>query len=660
MICTTLQNKDRNALLEAIEGLEMAEIRLDKCELSLQDIEEVFSCDIPLVATCRIGGDISVQTAERRLIKAVEAGASFVDVEIEAPKQMSKRVKEVARDCGAVFIRSYHDWNGTDSLEALKALVDKCRYHGADMVKIVTTAKDDSDVDRVLSLYEEYEPYGLIAFCMGKEGERSRIECLAKGAPYSYACPDDGEQAAPGQIPTSKMREIIYGDWKESAGSFDVPCSKSFAQRAIIAAALAHGTSTLTHYSPCGDNESALELARRLGAQVIVEDDTVKITGASTQSLKETLAKGINVGESGLLCRLMIPLAAILCDEAVHIQGERTLPTRALKGASQIMEAFGAELTPDSPSEDGECHVPLTVKGPLRHGRVEISGAYGSQIISGLLMALPYLEKNTTLVVKDPKSIPYMFITIEVLKKFGIRIANDMLGGEDFFTSEGDWNLCTEIHFKVKGGQSLKAADIDLEGDWSSAAGFLVAGAIFGQAEVDNLDTASLQADLSIMDILMEAGASLSQSDGEQGTVHVQRAPLSAFRVDANQCPDLFPVISVLAAFCQGENHIAGIGRLSNKESDRGQAILEMLTQMGVEAGIMDDELIIIGKSLCQRLLTGELLKGGEYSSHHDHRMAMALAVASLGADSPIIIDDKQCVAKSFPTFFESFNQMMS
>lgn len=667
MICTTLQNKDKDGLIKAMQTLEMAEIRLDKCPLTNKDIEVVFtSTDIPLVATCRIEGDITADMAERRLVKAVESGASFVDVELGAPKQMSKRVKEAARDCGAVFIRSHHDWEGTDSLEALKAIVDKCKYHGADMVKIVTTAKSEADVERVLSLYESYEPYGLIAFCMGEEGRPSRIGCLAKGAPYTYACPDDGEQAAPGQMPTSEMKKAVYGDRHESRGTFNVPCSKSFAQRAIIAAALAQGESVLNNYSPCGDNESALELARRLGATVTVEPCgngteslTVRIKGASPEDVRGKLTEGLNVGESGLLARLMIPLAALLGEGPVHISGERTLPTRALKGAQQIMESFACKMTPDEENADGECHIPLTIEGPLKAGRVEVSGAYGSQIISGLLMALPQLQKNTTLVVKDPKSIPYMFITVEVLKKFGVRIANDMLGGSDFFASGGDWNLCTEIDFKIKGGQSLKAAVIDLEGDWSSAAGFLVAGAVFGSADIGNLDTASLQADLSIMDILMEAGASLSQTDGDRGPVHVQRAPLSAFRVDANQCPDLFPVISVLAAFCQGENHIAGIGRLSNKESDRGKAILEMLTQMGVDAGIVDDELIIIGQSLPQRLLTGNLLRGGKYSSHHDHRMAMALAVASLGADSPVEIDDKECVAKSFPQFFESFKQMI-
>ena len=313
--------------------------------------------------------------------------------------------------------------------------------------------------------------------------------------------------------------------------------------------------------------------------------------------------------------------------------------------------------------------MPLTVKGPLKAGRAEISGKHGSQLISGLLMALPFADRNSSVIVKEPKSIPYMFITLEVLKKFGIKVGNDMLGGPDFLESGGDWSLCTEMVFKVKGGQKYRAANIDLEGDWSAAANFLVAGALFGRAELAGLDTTSLQADLSIMDILMDAGASLSQLDGDKGNITVQRAPLKAFSVDASNCPDLFPILAVLAAFCQGTSRLSGVGRLANKESDRAKAILEMLTQMGVKASIEKDELIIEGHTLAQRLLSsgipGEvegspapgLLKGGAYTSHHDHRMVMALKVASLGADSPIAIDDEACVAKSFPQFHDIFSR---
>ena len=703
MICATIQNRTLEQIYDALESCEMAEIRLDRCDLSPKEIAELFTSDVPLVATCRISEvaatepslrDLpeqsreikAMQIAEKRLVRAIEAGARYVDVELEAQKQMSKRVRGAAHENGTVFIRSYHDFEGTDSFEALKAVVEKCVYHGADMVKIVTMAHTQADVDKVMALYawcrEEkvsgndrigaLADGGLIAFCMGEAGRESRLDALRHGAPYTYASLSEDESAAPGQWPAAEMAKTVYGDFPFIGTEDDplaMPVSKSFAQRAIIAAALAEGTSHLHGYSPCGDNESALQVARSLGAQVEVDGSEVTITGinASYDCIKVVYGPDgkpqddhfegnpvLNVGESGLLARLMIPIMAQLSPIDTGFQAEGTLLNRHLTGAKEIMEAFGAEIT--------YSYMPLSVHGPLKAGRAEVSGKHGSQMISGLLMALPFADKNSSVIVHEPKSIPYTFITLEVLKKFGIKIGNDMLGGPDFIESGGDWSLCTEMVFKVKGGQKYKAADIDLERDWSAAANFLVAGAIFGKVELEGLDTTSLQADLSIMDILMDAGASLSQLDGNRGNITVQRAPLKSFSVDASNCPDLFPIISVLAAFCQGTSRIAGVGRLANKESDRAKAIVQMLTQMGVAVTVEGDEMVIEGHSLAQRLLSGAasagqegkapgLLRGGRYTSHHDHRMVMALKVASLGADSPIEIDDEDCVAKSFPQF---------
>ena len=675
MICTTIQNKTAEQILEALEKCEMAEIRLDSCVLSARETEDVFTSDVPLVATARISEIMknepaiqdlpeasreakAVQIAEKRLVRAIEAGARYVDVEIEAPKQMSKRVRSAAHENGTVFIRSYHDFEGTDSLEALKAVVEKCKYHGADIVKIVTSASSEADVEKVMALYdwkgEEAPAAGeLIAFCMGDAGRQSRIECLKKGAPYTYAALSEEDAAAPGQWPADEMCKAVYADFHfiESSEPLYMPVSKSFAQRAIIAAALAEGTSHLKGYTHCGDNEAALQVARNLGAEIELNGTELTITGISA-SLGSLDMPELHVGESGLLTRMLIPVMAQLSAAPVKFTGEKTLLNRPLTGAKEMMEAFESTVTSDT----DPIRVPLTVNGPLKAGRAEISGKHGSQLISGLLMGLPFAEKNSSLIVREPKSIPYMFITLEVLKKFGIKIGNDMLGGPEFLASGGDWSLCTEMVFKVKGGQKYKAADIDLEGDWSAAANFLVAGAIFGRAELEGLDTTSLQADLSIMDILMDAGASLSQMDGNKGSITAQRAPLNAFQVDASNCPDLFPILAVLAAFCQGTSRIAGVGRLANKESDRAKAILEMLTQMGVKAEIEGDELVVEGSTLVQRLLNGNLLKGGEYTSHHDHRMVMALKVASFGAGGPITIDDEECVAKSFPQFPDAFS----
>ncbi len=713
MICTTIQNRTAEQILEILQNCEMAEIRLDRCQLTYNEIDTIFSSDVPLVATCRISEVAekeeslqelpeqsrmikAMQIAEKRLVRAIEAGARYVDVEMEAQKQMSKRVRHAAHENGTVFIRSYHDFEGTDSVDGLKALVEKCVYHGADLVKIVTTAQTDYDADRLMSLYEwcaeeksqgndrvaALADGGLIAFCMGEAGRQSRMDCLKHGAPYTYAAMSEEDAAAPGQWSAAEMASALYKDFRfigniegridENCTRSVMPVSKSFAQRAIIAAALAEGISHLRGYTPCGDNEAALQVARNLGAEVTLDGTELTIKGISASlgslsGLKNpdgSIAEDeegrpmLHVGESGLLTRMMIPVIAQLSKETVAFTGEKTLLGRPLTGALEIMEAFDASISSSGAQSDAPVRVPLTVKGPLKAGKTEISGKHGSQLISGLLMALPFNEKNTTLVVHDPKSIPYMFITLEVLKKFGVKTGNEMLGGRDFLESDGDWSLCTDMVFKVRGGQQYKAADVDLEGDWSAAANFLVAGALFGRVEVEGLDTTSLQADLSIMDILMDAGASLSQLDGDRGMISVQRAPLKAFRVEASNCPDLFPITAVLAAFCQGTSRLGGVGRLANKESDRAKAIVEMLTQMGVKTTVEGDEMVIEGHSLSQRLLNGNLLRGGAYTSHHDHRMVMALKVAAIGADGPVIIDDEECVAKSFPQFHEMFDRL--
>lgn len=680
MICTSIQHKNLEEIFAILETgeVEMAEIRLDLCpDLDEEDIQSLFSgTDVPLIATCRIAGSASMQEAERRLKTAIAAGAKYVDVELEAPAPMGKRLRRAARECGTTLIRSFHDYDGTPDADTLAEMVTKCRIFGSDVIKVATMAHDAADVARVMDLYGMSYPDGrvqeegtLVAFCMGKAGKASRLECLRRGAPFTFAALDEGEATAPGQWTAAEMNEAVYSGARGFfAEHLNMPSSKSFAQRAIIAAALAEGTSHLRGYSPCADSEAAIAVARALGAEV-TEGEVLVIKGIGPIDGPLDMPT-LHCGESGLLTRMMIPLLSQIGPGSVMITGEKTLVNRPLKGAADIMASFGVVLRNASRTSK-EIYVPLHVDGRLVPGRADISGAGGSQIISGLLMALPLAAGPSTVYVSDPKSIPYMFITLDVLQKFGIRIANEMEGDEEFLQTQ-DWSCCTGLTFKVKGGQRYRAADFSLEGDWSSAANFLVAGAVFGSASVEGLDTRSLQADLTIMDILVEAGASVSQIENDcvdevnaaataagvnphTGAVNAVKSPLNAFSFDLNNAPDLFPIAAVLAALCPGESRIAGTGRLANKESDRARAITAMLTQMGVDCSIEGDEMVIHGHSLTSRLLNGNLLNGGEYTSNHDHRMVMALKVASLGASSPIVIDDEECVAKSFPDFLTLF-----
>ena len=723
MICVSIQGKDLSGIRQALAGgLEMAEIRLDRCPLSIEDIETLFSeTDIPLVATCRIAESGGEEQTGKRLEAAIRAGAKYVDLEVEASAALTDKIAALAEDFGTKYIRSFHDFRGTPSAEELKAIVERCYDGGADVLKIVTTATRQADCSRVMALYEGAEPGSLLAFCMGEAGCATRLECLEKGAPYTYCALTEEEATAPGQWAFTDIAKAVYGGrtFLASARPTDaparptdaparptgapadpdvaparptgalshtteaaskrpgktpetdatpartpivIPCSKSYAQRGIIAAALADGTSHLEGYSPCGDNESAIALVESLGASVERNGSLLTIKGIAARPccLK---VDSVHVGESGFLTRMTIPLMAALNQQKTKVTGEKTLVGRPLKGAAEALAAFGSELRNAAPSpqavtceparpenqapaaQDKPLTVPLTIETPIRPAEARISGYDGSQIISGLMAALPLLGEDSIIHVKDPRSVPYLLVTLDVLNRFGIEV--------DSVTGDGN------IDFIIRGRQRYHASDFHIEGDWSSAANFLVAGAIYGSADIEGLEMASLQADSSILEILSDAGAIIKHDEEGSGKsiVHVQRAPLTAFDADANDCPDIFPIVAVLAAFCEGTTAIHGTGRLAGKESDRAAAILAMLHQMGVAAAIENDTMYIEGHSLSSRLVAGNLLKGGSYTSNHDHRMVMALKVASLGADSPIEIDDSDCVAKSFPTFLQLFEK---
>lgn len=636
MVCASIQNRNLEQIQEILSsGVAMAEIRLDSCPLSDDDIGELFSADIPLVATCRLQGSdpgsmgVETSVCEHRLTLAIQAGARYADLEIEAPKPLSKRIAHQCAEWGTVLIRSYHDFQGTASLDDLRQMVDKCRHHDGEIVKIVSTASSREDALRVLDLYKYYTADSLVAFAMGAEGAFSRIECLRCGSPLSYACVSAAEATAPGQMSYEDMYKAVYGERKRvEALQIRMPASKSYAQRAIIAAALADGKSILAGYSSCGDSDAALSVAKALGAEIAEiscpdGSTTLEIQGINAGAGCLDSGK-LDVGESGLLTRLMMPIASVVYAGGAEITGHGTLLGRGLG-------------------------LPTTVQGPLQTGKVTLDGSKSSQNVSGEIMARALLDKHSSISVQNPTSIPYIYMTMDILRKFGIKVRSEMYGGRALL--DEDWSKCTEILLKVKEQQRYKAASFDIEGDWSAATVLLAAGAVFGQVSLTGLDTTSLQADLSMMDILMDAGASLSQLDEPKGVVTVTKAPLRAVRADLSNCPDLFPVTAVLCAFCQGQSVLEGVRRLSHKESDRAKAIVEMLLKAGVRVQIKGDQMLIWGESLESRILSSHLLKGGDYTSSGDHRMVMALRLAELGADAPIHIDDTACVAKSYPQF---------
>ncbi len=636
MICTSIQNKTLSEIFTILDSgsVEMAEIRIDLCpQLNDTDLDNLFSRhDVCLIATCRIGGDITDSIAEHKLTRAIEAGVAFVDLEIEAPIPMGERIRSKAIEYGVQYIRSVHYYDGTPQLNVLKDIAHECVMQGADVVKIVTFAHSEDDAERVMRLYEGFHNGRLTAFCMGEAGKETRMGAIQRGAPFTYAALNAEECTAVGQWTTLEMTNAIYGAnllWR--GGIKHVPASKSMAQRAIIAATLANGTSVLRNYSSCADSESAIKLSISLGTDIKRDENTLIIKGIGTSP---KIQSEIFTGESGFLTRVTIPIISMLYGGSTMVKGTGTLVGRKLLMVKEIMEQFGVILKNANEEQNDVISVPFHINGRLHAANATVHSKGGSQLISGLMFALPLSEKDSEITIDEPRSVPYLYVTKDVLHSFGIDVS---------VKEKGD-----KLIIKTTGGSQYKPADITIEGDWSGAAPLLIAGAVYGSVTIPELNINSIQADKSIIDILELAGANITFHNG---CVSVAKSPLHSFCADLNQAPDLFPSVSVLAALCEGESRLKGVGRLASKESDRASAIIDMFNGLGVCCKIEDDTLVISGMSLSHRYATGKRLKGGKFTSHHDHRMVMALMVAQLCADNEITIDDVECVAKSFPGF---------
>lgn len=400
-------------------------------------------------------------------------------------------------------------------------------------------------------------------------------------------------------------------------GIVEAPPSKSLTQRAIVAGLLANGTTLIRNPSFCNDSLAAISMAEALGARVLKESDSIIIEqGRVSDSPVE-----LHCGESGLALRMFSPVAALLSDH-VSLTGEGSLVKRPV---AMITEAL-SQLRVTVSTNKGL--LPVTLRGRLRGGRAVIDGSTGSQLLTGLLMALPLAGSDSEIEVSNLKSRPYISLTLELLSDFGVFVENRGFS-----------------HFIVPGNQSYQAREYNVEGDWSGASFLLVAGAVAGTVTVSNLRTDSKQADMSIMQALRDAGCRLTVN-GDR--VMAERSELRAFTFDATDCPDLFPPLAALAARCSGTSRIRGVSRLVHKESDRAGAIAGVLGAMNIRSRIEGDEMIIDG---------GEV-RGAVVSSHNDHRIAMMATVMALTATGEVTIAGAGAVAKSFPDFYEAMTRL--
>ncbi len=390
------------------------------------------------------------------------------------------------------------------------------------------------------------------------------------------------------------------------ATTIDIIPSKSFAHRALICAALAD-----LHTDICCDLPSRDIEATRACVGAILDGGNI-----------------MECGESGSTLRFLLPVMGALGRKGIFMT-EGRLSDRPLTPLVQELETHGCSLSPQ-----GE--TPITIEGQLTPGIFTLPGNISSQYITGLLMALPLLDGDSTIdVMGNLESAPYVAITTEVLRQFGILWITKM-------TRHG-------MSFEVPGNQRYEGPDtFVVEGDWSAAAFWLAAGALGRKPiTVRGLNMHSMQGDIKILDVLRQFCVDVVEGDGE---VTVYPSHLQGCEVDVSAIPDLAPVIALLGTAATGRTEIVNAARLRLKESDRLHSIAESLNALGMSVQEKSDSLAIKGS-----IRKG--FRGGRVSSFGDHRIVMMEAIASLICRDKVIIDGKEDVAKSYPGFFEVMHQ---
>ena len=384
----------------------------------------------------------------------------------------------------------------------------------------------------------------------------------------------------------------------------------------LIAAALADGE-TVIYCDHTGDDiDATVDCLTALGAKIEKGDGCLTVTPIKEIPQKATL----DCRESGSTLRFLLPVAGALGINSCFT-GSGRLPSRPIMPLRREMENAGVEF-----SEPWK--FPIEISGKLEPGAYQLKGDVSSQFVTGLLVALPLLDGDSTLRLIPPvESRPYINMTLEVLNFFGIKIEEK------------------DNSFFIKGAQKYRSPEtLTAEGDWSNAAFFLTAGALAGSVTVTGLNPTSLQGDRKITELLEQMGADVSVLDGE---VTVSRNKLKAISIDAADIPDLVPVLSVAnAAADEGLCVISNAQRIKMKESDRLASVSECLNNIGNVNAQTDDGIVI---------WTYERLTGGEVFSFNDHRIVMAMAIASASCEGDITIRNAEAVSKSYPDFFEDF-----
>lgn len=401
-----------------------------------------------------------------------------------------------------------------------------------------------------------------------------------------------------------------------------LPGSKSYTHRALVAASLATGESLLTNALDAEDTRLTAQALAQLGAKIDWRADGVRVQG--TGGRWQPVPGPIYLGNSGTSMRFLTALAA-LGEGEYRLTGSPRLCERPL---GELLEAL-AQLGVRAYTTRGDGCPPVIVQGGLKGGQANLSGAISSQYLSALLFISPLSPEGGKIeITGNLVSKPYVDLTLEVLGDFGIS-----------YFRQGYRS------FHLPGGQCYLPQDYAIEADASSASYFWAAAALTqGQVTIANLTPDSCQGDVGFIKVLERLGCRVSF--GEAGLT-VAGGPLQGVEVDMSTMPDLVPTLGILAAFAKGDTVITGVAHLRHKESDRLAAVATELQKMGVSARETADGLII----------TGGQPRGAAIDTYQDHRVAMSFAVAGLQAPGTVI-KDPNCVAKSFPEFWDFFAKL--
>lgn len=393
-------------------------------------------------------------------------------------------------------------------------------------------------------------------------------------------------------------------------------------QRACALALISGGTTVIQNAGKSNDELAALDIIRKLGATVETLRNEIVITSSdliftSTDKKKHTV---VSCGESGLSLRMFVPVAALF-NHDITFTGGGSILTRPIDFFDDVLPKLKVSV------ESNNGRLPITIKGPMKPVAIEVDGSLSSQFLTGLLIAFAKsCTEPVSIKVKNLASKPYISLTLDMLNQFGFQIENENY--EKFMILPRKKMSTLSIKYQV-------------EGDWSNTAFLLVAGAIAGEVTVKGADMNSTQGDKKIMNALESCGAFVKI---DKSGINVKKGALSAFNFDATHCPDLFPPLVALASYCKGNSVIQGVGRLLHKESNRGLTLKKEFAKMNVAIELNDDSMIIKG---------GKEIKGAKVTSHNDHRIAMACAVAGLGAKGTTEITEAEAVKKSYPQFFD-------